>query len=346
MPTNELISKLNSLGEEFAEALVASSSEHEIREIQARFLGKKGRVSALMGEMGKLAPEDRRDVGAAFNKVKSDIAGAVDGKLGELLARADAADLARTIDVTLPGRRRWPGHRHLLTQVQDEAVAIFSELGFEVAEGPQIENDFNNFEALGFAKDHPARDEQDTFFVDDGKYLLRTHTSPVQVRTMLSETPPIKIVAPGAVYRRDDDPTHSPMFGQIEVLLIDEKVRFSDLKGVLLHFVKRYFGEELEIRFRPSFFPFVEPGAEVDMQCSFCAGGNSSKCRVCKGTTWVEIGGAGMVDPVVLENCKIDSERYTGFAFGMGLERMAMLRHGVSDIKNFYECDMRFLTQF
>ncbi len=346
MAAEELIAELNSLGNEFGEALVSLSSEQEIREVQARFLGKKGRVSALMRQMGKLPPDDKRTVGAAFNRVKNEIAGAVDGKLGELSAAKDAADLARSVDVSLPGRTRHLGHTHLLTQVRDEAVAIFGELGFEVAEGPQIETDFHNFEALGFAKDHPARDEQDTFFVDDGKLLLRTHTSPVQIRTMLSTEPPIKIVAPGAVYRRDDDPTHSPMFGQIEGLLIDEKVRFSDLKGVLLHFVKRYFGEELEIRFRPSFFPFVEPGAEVDMQCSFCLGGDSSTCRVCKGTTWVEIAGAGMVDPVVLSHVKIDSERYTGFAFGMGLERMAMLRYGVNDIKNFYEGDMRFLTQF
>lgn len=346
MAAEELITKLNSLGDEFGEALVALSSEQEIREVQARFLGKKGRVSALMREMGKLAPEDKRTVGAAFNRVKNDIAGAVDGKLGELTAAKEAADLARRVDVSLPGRTVTLGHTHLLTQVRDQAVSIFGELGFEVAEGPQIETDFHNFEALGFAKDHPARDEQDTFFVDDGKLLLRTHTSPVQIRTMLSSEPPIKIVAPGAVYRRDDDPTHSPMFGQIEGLLVDEKVRFSDLKGVLLHFVKRYFGEELDIRFRPSFFPFVEPGAEVDMQCSFCLGGDASKCRVCKGTTWVEIAGAGMVDPVVLEHVKIDTERYTGFAFGMGLERMAMLRYGVNDIKNFYEGDMRFLTQF
>jgi phenylalanyl-tRNA synthetase alpha chain len=346
MAAEELISKLNTLGNEFGEALVPLKSEQEIREIQARFLGKKGRVSALMREMGKLPPEDKRSVGAAFNRVKNDIAGAVDGKLGELSAAKEAADLARSVDVSLPGRTRRIGHTHLLTQVRDEAVAIFGELGFEVAEGPQIETDFHNFEALGFAKDHPARDEQDTFFVDDGKLLLRTHTSPVQIRTMLASEPPIKIVAPGAVYRRDDDPTHSPMFGQIEGLLVDEHVRFSDLKGVLLHFVKRYFGEELEIRFRPSFFPFVEPGAEVDMQCSFCLGGDASSCRVCKGTTWVEIAGAGMVDPVVLEHVKIDTERYTGFAFGMGLERMAMLRYGVNDIKNFYEGDMRFLTQF
>jgi phenylalanyl-tRNA synthetase alpha chain len=309
-------------------------------------LGKKGLVSALMRQMGKLDPADRKSVGATFNRVKASIAGAVEAKLGELEAAERAADLARTVDVSLPGRMPRAGHRHLVSQVRDEAVAIFGELGFEVAEGPQIENDFNNFEALGFPVDHPARDEQDTFFVADGSLLLRTHTSPVQIRTMLAQKPPVKIVAPGAVYRRDDDPTHSPMFGQIEGLLIAEDVRFSDLKGVLLHFVKRYFGEELDIRFRPSFFPFVEPGAEVDMQCSFCTPATASKCGVCKGTTWVEIGGAGMVDPVVLEHVGYDTEKYTGFAFGMGLERMAMLRHGVSDIKNFYESDMRFLTQF
>lgn len=346
MAAEELIEKLNTLGNEFGAALVPLHSEQEIREIQARFLGKKGRVSALMREMGKLAPEDKRTVGAAFNRVKNDIAGAVDGKLGELEAAKEAADLARRVDVSLPGRTRRTGHAHMLTQVQNEAVAIFGELGFEVAEGPQVETDFHNFEALGLDRDHPARDEQDTFFVDGGKLLLRTHTSPVQIRTMLASEPPIKIVAPGAVYRRDNDPTHSPMFRQIEGLLVDEGVRFSDLKGVLLHFVKRYFGEELNIRFRPSFFPFVEPGAEVDMQCSFCMDGDSSRCRVCKGTTWVEIGGAGMVDPVVLQHVNIDSERFTGFAFGMGLERTAMLRYGVNDIKNFYEGDMRFLTQF
>lgn len=342
----ELVGKLDALGADFSAAIAVLSAEQDIRELQAQYLGKKGHVSALMREMGKLAPEDRRSVGAAFNRVKADIAGAVEGKLNDLVRAAEEADLARVLDVTLPGRVQSQGHRHILAQVQDEAAAIFGELGFEVAEGPQIETDFHNFEALGFPKDHPARDEQDTFFVDDGKLLLRTHTSPVQIRTMLAGKPPIKIVAPGVVYRRDDDPTHSPMFTQIEGLLVDENVRFSDLKGVLLHFVKRYFGEELDIRFRPSFFPFVEPGAEVDMQCSFCTDSDSSACRVCKGTTWVEIAGAGMVDPVVLEHVDYDTERYTGFAFGMGIERMAMLRHGVSDIKNFYEGDMRFLTQF
>ena len=345
MSASNLISKLETLAEEFAGAISGLATEQEIRATQARYLGKKGLVSALMREMGKLPPGDRKDVGAAFNRVKGEISGAVEGKLGDLANAALQADLERRVDLTLPGRRQRPGHVHLLTQVRDEAVAIFAELGFEVAEGPQVETDFNNFEALGFPAEHPARDEQDTFFVNGNKALLRTHTSPVQIRTMMAEKPPVKIVAPGVVYRRDDDPTHSPMFTQIEGLLVDEVVRFSDLKGVLLHFVHRYFGGDLDIRFRPSYFPFVEPGAEVDMQCSFCRTG-ASDCRVCKGTGWVEIGGSGMVDPVVFEHVGYDPESVTGFAFGMGLERMAMLRHGVNDIKFYYEGDLRFLRQF
>lgn len=350
MSSHDLIGKLESLGAEFADLIAPLADEQEIRAAQAKYLGKKGVVSGLMREMGKLEAGERKSVGAVFNRVKTDISGAVDRKLGELAEAERQADLARGVDVTLPGRRAPRGHRHLLTQIRAEAVAIFAELGFEVAEGPQVETDFHNFEALGFPPDHPARDEQDTFFVEDGAFVLRTHTSPVQIRTMQAGPPPVKIVAPGVVYRRDDDPTHSPMFTQIEGLLVDEKVRFSDLKGVLLHFVGRYFGEGLDIRFRPSYFPFVEPGAEVDMQCAFCRSdtsrGGSPSCRVCKGTGWVEIGGAGMVDPVVFEHVGYDPERWTGFAFGMGLERMAMLRHGVSDIKYYYEGDLRFLRQF
>ncbi|HET9992011.1 MAG TPA: phenylalanine--tRNA ligase subunit alpha, partial [Kofleriaceae bacterium] len=252
------------------------------------------------------------------------------------------ADLGRVVDVTLPARPVGGGHLHLLTQVRLEAVQIFAELGFVVAEGPQIETDWNTFEALAIPKEHPARDMQDTFYISN-EIVLRTHTSPVQVRTMLTQEPPIRIVAPGHVYRRDDDPTHSPMFTQLEGLAVDTDISFSDLKGTLLHFVKRFFQRDLGIRLRPSYFPFVEPGAEVDMQCSFCGG---SGCRICKHTGWVEIGGAGMVDPDVFRHCRIDSERYTGFAFGMGLERMAMLRHAVTDIKFYYEGDVRFLEQF
>jgi phenylalanyl-tRNA synthetase alpha chain len=340
--TPDLIAKLEQLGDEFLAQAQPLADEQSIRAAQAQFLGKKGKVSELMKELGKLAPADRPRVGAAANKVKERIEQMVEACLSRLANAKKQADLARKVDVTLPARPVGGGHLHLLTQVRMEAVAVFAELGFVVAEGPQIETDWHTFEALAIPKDHPARDMQDTFYVSED-IVLRTHTSPVQVRTMLTQPPPIRIVAPGHVYRRDDDPTHSPMFTQIEGLAVDENISFADLKGTLLHFVKRFFMKDLGIRLRPSYFPFVEPGAEVDMQCSFCGGGG---CRICKGTGWVEIGGAGMVDPDVFRACGVDSERYTGFAFGMGLERMAMLRHGVNDIKYYYEGDIRFLEQF
>jgi phenylalanyl-tRNA synthetase alpha chain len=340
----DLISRLEALEQEFQGLLRPLSEEQELRALQAKYLGKKGAVSLLMREMGKVPNEDKKAVGQAFNKAKTAIADAVDAKLQELEAAAARADLERVVDVTLPGRTQMRGHLHLISQVLRESVDIFAELGFAVAEGPQIEGDFYNFEALAMHKDHPARDEQDTFYVTDD-VVLRTHTSPVQIRTMQAVNPPIKIIAPGQVYRRDDDPTHSPMFTQIEGLLVDERVRLSDLKGVLLHYVRRFFAMDLALRFRSSYFPFVEPGCEVDMECSFCRGKDES-CRVCKGTGWVEIGGAGMVDPEVFQHCGVDSEAYTGFAFGMGIERMAMLRHGVNDIKYYYEGDLRFLEQF
>ena len=340
--TAELIAKLEQLGDEFLAQAQPLAYEQSIRAAQAQFLGKKGKVSELMKELGKLPPADRPQVGAAANKAKEKIEGMVEACLARLANAAKQQDLARKADVTLPVRPVGGGHLHLLTQVRQEAIAVFAELGFVVAEGPQIETDWHTFEALAIPKEHPARDMQDTFYVSE-EIVLRTHTSPVQVRTMLTQPPPIRIVAPGHVYRRDDDPTHSPMFTQIEGLAVDENISFADLKGTLLHFVKRFFMKDLGIRLRPSYFPFVEPGAEVDMQCSFCGG---SGCRICKQTGWVEIGGAGMVDPDVFKNCGIDSERYTGFAFGMGLERMAMLRHGVNDIKYYYEGDVRFLEQF
>jgi phenylalanyl-tRNA synthetase alpha chain len=340
--SHPLIAELDRLGDELTQGLAPLSDEQTIRATQAQYLGKKGKVSELMKQLGKLPPDERKLVGEAVNRVKDAITASVGRKLAELSDAARAADLARTVDVTLPGRVARVGHVHLLSQVRAEAVAIFGELGFGVAEGPQIETDFHSFEALAIPKDHPARDMQDTYYIAD-EIVLRPHTSPVQIRTMLAQKPPVKIVAPGVVYRRDDDPTHSPMFTQIEGLAVDVGVRFSDLKGVLVHFVSRFFGKSLAIRFRPSYFPFVEPGAEVDMQCAFCLGGG---CRVCKGTGWVEIGGSGMVDPEVFRAVGYDSEKYTGFAFGMGLERMAMLRHGVNDIKYYYEGDLRFLGQF
>jgi phenylalanyl-tRNA synthetase alpha chain len=342
MSADQLIASLEQLGSEFQQAIQPLADEQAIRAAQAQFLGKKGKVSEVMKELGRLPPAERPLVGAAVNRIKADIEAQVARRLGELAGAAARADLARSVDVTLPARPVGGGHLHLLTQVRIEAVQIFAELGFVVAEGPQIETDWHTFEALGTPKDHPARDMQDTFYVSD-EIVLRSHTSPVQIRTMQTQPPPIRIVAPGHVYRRDDDATHSPMFTQLEGLAVDEGLSFTDLKGVLIHFVSRFFARDLTVRLRPSYFPFVEPGAEVDMQCSFCMGGG---CRLCKGTGWLEIGGAGMVDPVVFGHVGIDPERYTGFAFGMGLERMAMLRHGVDNIKLYYEGDVRFLEQF
>jgi phenylalanyl-tRNA synthetase alpha chain len=339
---DELIERIDAASAEFTGAIAPLVDEQSIRATQAQFLGKKGRLSALMRELAALPPADRPRVGEAMNRVKQAIETAVADRLAQLVAAARATDLARTVDVTLPGRPAPEGHLHLLTQVRLESIAIFAEIGFAVAEGPQIETDWHTFEALAIPKDHPARDMQDTFYVSD-EIVLRTHTSPVQIRTMQAHQPPIRIIAPGQVYRRDDDPTHSPMFTQIEGLAVDVDIRFSDLKGTLEHYVRKFFGKSLAIRFRPSYFPFVEPGAEVDMQCSFCGG---TGCRICKGTGWVEIGGSGMVDPDVFAHVGIDAEKYTGFAFGMGVERMAMLRHGVNDIKFYYEGDLRFLEQF
>jgi len=345
MSATDLIATLDRLGEEFLAAIQPLADEQAIRAVQAQFL--KGRLSEVMKGLAKLPPADRKQVGAGANKVKQLIESHTADKLGELASAAAKADLERRVDITLPERPAPRGHLHLLTQVRLEAVDIFSELGFVVAEGPQIETDWHTFEALAIPKDHPARDMQDTFYIAD-EILLRTHTSPVQVRTMQTQQPPIRIVAPGVVYRRDDDATHSPMFTQIEGLAVDEGISFADLKGVLIHFVSRFFQRDLTVRLRPSYFPFVEPGAEIDMQCAFCLGQAPAvnSCRICKGTGWVEIGGSGMVDPDVFANCNIDAERYTGFAFGMGLERMAMLRHGVNDIKFYYEGDVRFLEQF
>ncbi|HEV7558407.1 MAG TPA: phenylalanine--tRNA ligase subunit alpha, partial [Kofleriaceae bacterium] len=321
----DLIAHLEQLGDELARMIEPLADEQSIRAAQAQFLGKKGKVSELMKELSRLPPPERPLVGAAANKVKQTIEQQVARRLADLTNAVALADLARTVDVTLPPRPVGGGHLHLLSQVRLEAIRIFADIGFVVADGPQIETDWHTFEALAIPKEHPARDMQDTFYVSED-IVLRTHTSPVQVRTMLTQAPPIRIVAPGHVYRRDDDPTHSPMFTQIEGLAVDTDISFADLKGTLLHFVTRFFARDLGIRLRPSYFPFVEPGAEVDMQCSFCMG---SGCRLCKTTGWVEIGGAGMVDPEVFGHVKIDAEKYTGFAFGMGLERMAMLRHGV-----------------
>jgi phenylalanyl-tRNA synthetase alpha chain len=339
-----LIDELLRLEGAFRAEIAPLTAEQDIRAAQARYLGKKGNVSELMKQLGKLPASDRPAVGEAANRVKQFVEAETERKLAALGEAARRRDLERQVDVTMPGRREPRGHLHILTQVRREMVAIFAELGFEVAEGPQVETDFHNFEALAIPKDHPARDMADTFYVSDD-VVLRTHTSPVQIRTMLAQPPPVKIIAPGVVYRKDDDATHSPMFTQIEGLLVDRVVRMSDLRGVLNHFVNRFFGEGLSLRFAPTYFPFVEPGVDVAMQCAFCRTGVPG-CRVCKGTGYLEIGGAGMVHPRVFAHTGYDSEAYTGFAFGMGVERMAMLRHGISDIKHYYEGDVRFLQQF
>jgi phenylalanyl-tRNA synthetase alpha chain len=324
-------------------ALEAAGSETELQEGRVRFLGKKGELTAIMKGMGALTNEDRPAIGALANRVKDELENLFEQRATQLRQLEIARRLERErIDVTLPGRIRPLGSKHPISMVTEEICAIFSGLGFGIAEGPEIEKDFYNFEALNFPKDHPARDMQDTFFVSED-ILLRTHTSPVQIRTMLRHAPPLRVVAPGTVYRRDSDITHSPMFHQVEGFLVDRHITFGDLKGVLSTFVSQYFGERVGVRFRPSFFPFTEPSAEVDIQCVICGG---SGCRVCKNSGWLEILGSGMIDPEVFRAVNYDPDRYSGFAFGMGVERIAMLKYGVKDLRLFFENDVRFLRQF
>ncbi len=343
-----LIGDLDRLTSAFAAEIGALATEQEIRLAQARYLGKKGRVSELMKTLGRLPAEERPAVGEAANRAKASIEGAIATRLAALDEADLAADLARVVDVTLPARGAALGTLHPLTLVRREIEGIFLGLGFEVRTGPWIETEWNNFDALNTPPDHPARDMQDTFFVEGGR-ILRSHTSPVQIRTMLSEPPPIRIVAPGNVFRRDDDATHTPMFPQMEGLLVDKGVSFADLKGTLLYFVHRFFGPNLGVRLRPSYFPFTEPSAEVDAACYLCAGsglGAGRSCRLCKGSGWIEIGGAGMVHPNVFRAVGYDPQAVSGFAFGMGLSRMAMLKFEVDDLRSFYEHDVRFLAQF
>ena len=344
----DLIAELDRLAGEFAAEIGGLASEQEIRLAQARYLGRTGKVSELMKALGRLPPAERPAVGQAANRAKTGIEGAVASRLQALDQAELAEDLARVIDVTLPGRGRPLGTLHPLTLVRREIEQIFLGLGFEVRTGPWIETEWNNFDALNTPPDHPARDMQDTFFVEGGR-ILRSHTSPVQIRTMLAGPPPVRIIAPGNVFRRDDDATHTPMFPQMEGLLVDRKVSFAELKGTLLHFVHRFFGPGLGIRLRPSYFPFTEPSAEVDAACYLCDGGRkvtARTCRLCKGSGWIEIGGAGMVHPNVFRAVGYDPQAVSGFAFGVGLSRMAMLKYGVDDLRSFYEHDVRFLAQF
>jgi len=331
-------------------ALQAATTEAEVEQLRVRYLGRKGSLTEIVRTLRDASPEERPALGAAINEAKREVEARlaeVGGRLaGESLARSLAED---RIDVTQPGRQRPRGHVHPLRAIEDEIVDIFTGMGFRVAEGPEIEDDFHNFEALNIPHDHPARDSHDTLFVEGGgEGLLRTHTSPVQVRVMRASRPPLRVIAPGTVFRRDDlDPTHSPMFQQIEGFMVDEQVTFADLKGVLSHFLRRFFGAETGVRFRPSFFPFTEPSAEVDIACPCTRGGTADPaCRVCKGGAWLEILGCGMMHPAVLRAGGLDPDAVQGFAFGAGIDRLALLRYGLDDLRLLYDNDVRFLSQF
>ena len=337
---------------EAALAEIASCrAEAELEAVRIRYLGRKGSLTQVVRGLATVPPAERPALGALVNQAKEAVEAAVAAARERLAAERLARSLAHErIDVTLPGRRRPRGHAHPLRLIEDEIVDLFVGMGFRVAEGPEIEDDYHNFAALNFEPDHPARDAQDTLFVASGAdVLLRTHTSPVQIRVMRAAQPPLRVVVPGTVYRRDDlDPTHSPMFQQVEGFMVDERVSFADLKGVLVHFLRRLFGPETGVRFRPSFFPFTEPSAEVDIACFRCApaGAADPACRICRGRRWLEVLGAGMIHPNVLRAVGYDSERVQGFAFGLGTDRIAILRYGIEDLRLFYENDLRFLAQF
>lgn len=332
----------------FEQELASAKDEPALRVVYARFAGKEGEIRKRLADALKAAPgPEKRAVGHAGNTALQKAEELFAARLAQLHEQKRQADLQRRLDVTIPGRQHKLGGLHLLTQVRLELEGIFAELGFHVATGPQVETDFHNFEALAMPKDHPARDMQDTFYLQSkpghDPLVLRTHTSPVQIRTMLAQKPPVRVISPGKVYRKDDDPTHSPMFQQIEGLCVDEGITMADLKGTLLYFVQRFFGPGIGLRLRPSFFPFTEPSAEVDIECFFC---KRSGCRTCKGSGYIEILGCGMVDPEVFRHVGYDSEKYSGFAFGTGLERMTMLRYGINDLRHFFAGDARFTEQF
>ncbi|MBI5586971.1 MAG: phenylalanine--tRNA ligase subunit alpha [Deltaproteobacteria bacterium] len=338
-----MIEKLENLLKEASSEISKADSKEKVLLLKTRYVGRKGEIASFLKDLGGLPAEERKAAGEAINRAKD----AIEKEVERLLAGFDEREkalLLKTdrVDVTLPGRRVPLGKRHPVTQVMDSVEAIFSGLGFDIAEGPEVELDYYNFEALNLPKDHPARDMQDTFYINE-EVLLRTHTSAVQPRVMERERPPLRVIAPGTVYRRDSDITHTPMFHQVEGFMVDKGVRFSDLKGILTQFLHELFGENTGIRFRPSFFPFTEPSAEVDIRCVICSG---SGCRVCKGSGWLEILGAGMIHPEVFRTVKYDPEEYTGFAFGLGIERIAMLKFGIDDLRLFFENDIRFLRQF
>ena len=323
--------------------VAASSGLAALDEVRVRWLGKKGTLTEQLKALGGLSPAERPAAGARINEAKGQVQGAIDARRAALERAAVETELqAGRLDVTLPGRGETRGALHPVTRTRLRIEAIFREAGFDIATGPEIEDDFHNFEALNIPADHPARAMHDTFYFPDGR-LLRTHTSPVQIRAMQGATLPLAIISPGRVYRCDFDVTHTPMFHQVEGLLVDRNVSFGNLKAVLHQFLESFFERDLKMRLRPSYFPFTEPSAEVDMSCVFCGG---SGCRVCKHTGWLEIAGCGMVHPNVFTASGVDPEQWTGYAFGMGIERLAMLRYGVNDLRLFFENDLRFLRQF
>jgi phenylalanyl-tRNA synthetase alpha chain len=335
--------ELKVLREQAEAELRQAGTEEAFQAIRTRYLGRKGLLTGLLRNIANVAPTERPQFGKECNEVKEELSARIDELLAGLaFSKKDEILLRERLDVTLPGRGVRHGRLHPVTQVREEICRIFAGLGFSVVEGPEVELDYYNFEALNIPKNHPARDMQDTFYVEEN-IVLRTHTSPVQVRIMEKTRPPVRILSPGRVYRRDSDISHTPMFHQIEGLLVDRGITFGDLKGVLTVFLKQIFGEDTAPRFRPSFFPFTEPSAEVDIRCVICSGRG---CRVCGQSGWLEILGSGMVDPEVFRNVGYDPEEFTGFAFGLGLERIAMLKFGISDIRLFFDNDMRFLEQF
>ncbi|TVO75818.1 phenylalanine--tRNA ligase subunit alpha [Sedimenticola selenatireducens] len=335
--------ELSQLVEEATGLIAAAEQLAALDELRVRYLGKSGLLTAQLKQLGKLPAEERPQAGQAINKAKQALQEIIENRKSELSQRALMARLSsERIDVTLPGRGLGQGGLHPVTRTLERIEELFTRSGFAIEEGPEIEDDYHNFEALNIPAHHPARAMHDTFYFD-AHLLLRTHTSPVQIRTMKNAGPPLKIIAPGRVYRCDSDLTHTPMFHQVEGLLVDEGVSFADLKGVLYDFLQNFFERDLKIRFRPSYFPFTEPSAEVDIECVMCGGDG---CRVCSHTGWLEVLGCGMVHPEVFRHVGIDSEKYTGYAFGMGVERLTMLRYGVNDLRLFFENDLRFLKQF
>jgi len=336
--------ELNQLITDAEQAITTADDLKKLDQIRVDYLGKKGHITQRMKMLGSLSKEEKPKAGQAINAAKQAVQKSIETKQQALRqAELNQKLASENIDITLPGRRKPIGSLHPVSRTLQRIETLFAHMGFEVAEGPEIEDDFHNFEALNIPESHPARAMHDTFYFDDNT-LLRTHSSPVQIRVMLEQKPPLRVIAPGRVYRCDSDITHTPMFHQVEGLMVDENVSFTDLKSILIDFLHRFFErDDLQVRFRPSYFPFTEPSAEADIECVMCSGAG---CRVCSHTGWLEVLGCGMVHPNVFKHVNIDKEKYIGFAFGMGVERLAMLRYGVNDLRLFYENDLRFLQQF